>query len=66
MASMTMYLNGIVVESRWFPDHHLTIDGYLQGVKQDLLEQNEDLLANNKTTPEFEVKAIPKKIIVRN
>jgi hypothetical protein len=66
MAIVTMILGKQVVESRFFPNTHLLIEGYLQGLKQDMLEQNDDLIKQQDAVPTFEVKVTPKKIVVRN
>jgi hypothetical protein len=63
MASVTMRIDNKVIETRWFPDSHLLIKGYLQGLKQDLLEQNDDIIQLSNSAPEFEVQATPKQII---
>ena len=59
---MTMHLGNEVIEIRWFPDGHLLIEGYLQGLKLDLLEQNDDLVRVSKSEPRFEVRVGPDKI----
>lgn len=57
-----MHLGNKVIETRWFPDGHLLIEGYLQGLKLDLLEQNDDIVRMSKKEPYFEVQVGPKKI----
>jgi hypothetical protein len=66
MAIVTMILGKQVVESRVFPNSHLLINGYLQGLKQDMLEQNDDLVKQQEAVPKFEVEITPKKIVIRN
>ena len=66
MAIVTMTIGKQVIESRFFPNSHLLINGYLQGLKLDMLEQNDDLIKLHEATPKFEIEVTPKKIIVRN
>ena len=66
MAMVTMTLGKLVVESRFFPNSHLLINGYLQGLKLDMLEQNDDLIKQQDAVPVFEVEVTPKKKVTRN
>ena len=62
MAMLSMILDNKIIETRLFPNAHLKIEGYVQGLKNDMLEQNDDLLKESKGTPEFKVEVVPRKI----
>lgn len=63
MAFFIMRLNSEVIEARNIPDAHLLIKGYLQGLQQDMLEQNDDIIKQREKEPEFEVRVVSKKIV---
>lgn len=62
MAFITLILDKQAIETRFFPDQHLRIEGYLQGLAIDLLEQNSDLVELILERPYFKVEIIPKRI----
>lgn len=51
-----MRINTEVIETRWFPSNHLLIEGYLDGLINDMLECNDDIIKLNRKGPEFQVK----------
>lgn len=66
MASVTLTINNQAIETRFFPDQHLKLEGYLQGLKLDMLEQNDDILRMVPEKPEFQVEVILTKNIIQN
>ena len=42
-----------VIEARVIPLKNLQIAGYLEGLKKDMIEQNEDIIDLTKEKPEF-------------
>jgi hypothetical protein len=42
-----------VIETRVIPLKNLQISGYLEGLKKDMIEQNEDIIDLTKEKPEF-------------
>ena len=42
-----------VIEARVIPLKNVQIAGYLEGLKQDMIEQNEDIIDFTKEKPEF-------------
>jgi hypothetical protein len=52
---VTMLLGEVVIESRVIPTRNLEIDGYLKGLQQDMMEQNEDILNSTKENPTFKI-----------
>lgn len=65
MALVTLLVDNQVIETRLFPNAHLKIEGYLQGLKYDMLERNNDILDSMKAIPEFRVE-VPKRKIIYN
>jgi len=60
---VTLIINGRPVESRFIPDGHLQVKGYLQGLQNDMIEQNEDILELTELKPEFVISDIPSTLI---
>ncbi|HVG40054.1 MAG TPA: hypothetical protein VM888_00485 [Chitinophagaceae bacterium] len=63
MAIVTMTVNDKVIETSIFPDAHLKIEGYLQGLKLDMIERNEDIIDLTVDKPQFVVEIVSRKII---
>ena len=51
-----------MIEMRWFPDEHLSIEGYVKGLKLDMLEQNDDVIREFKKEPVFQIERQTKNI----
>jgi len=54
-----MILGNKLVEVRQFPDRNLSIEGYIEGLKKDMIEQNEDIIDLSNEQPEFKFEAFP-------
>jgi hypothetical protein len=65
MATVSMIVNNNVIETKVLPNSHLKIEGYLQGLKNDMLERNDELIHLAKENPEFIV-AISSRKVIRN
>jgi hypothetical protein len=50
-----------VVEARIISERHLNIDGYLEGLKKDMIEANEDVLDLSDEQPVFKLTPFPQK-----
>ncbi len=61
-----MTIDGAIVDQRVVPSQNLTIEGYLQGLQNDMIEQNEDILDLSTQKPEFVLQTFPIKKITRN
>lgn len=48
-----MTLNEKIIESRFVPDKNLLIEGYMKGLKRDMIEQNEDIIDLSEEEPKF-------------
>jgi hypothetical protein len=48
-----------IIELRQFPDKNLSIEGYIEGLKKDMIEQNEDVIDLTSEKPEFEFEVFP-------
>ena len=63
---VTLTLGGKAVETRDVPAKNLQIEGYFEGLINDMLEQNEDVIDLTKQTPQFVItgdERPPKKIV---
>ena len=54
-----MIVGNKLIDQRQFPDKNLSIEGYVEGLKNDMIEQNEDILDLTKEKPEFKFEAFP-------
>jgi hypothetical protein len=64
---ITLIVDGKTVESRFVPSENLQINGYLQGLKNDMIEHNEDLIDLTKPAIKFVITDVPRlKKIVQN
>jgi hypothetical protein len=52
---IVMTINNQVIEARAVPPKNLEIQGYLEGLKKDMIEQNEDIIDLTKEKPEFKI-----------
>lgn len=66
MASLTLTINDQAIETRFFPDQHLKLEGFLQGLKLDMLELNHEVLKSVPEKPVFHVEVFAKKKIIFN
>lgn len=55
---VVMKVKDKVIEARFIPAKNLQISGYMEGLKKDMIEQNEDIIDLTKETPEFLYKEI--------
>jgi len=62
---VTLLVNGKAIESRPVPTKNFSIEGYFEGLKNDMLEQNEDIIDLTGSRAEFVISNfdLPKKII---
>jgi hypothetical protein len=56
---ITLIINGKPIESRFVPDGNLQLQGYLQGLQNDMIEQNEDILDLTESKAEFVISDFP-------
>lgn len=64
---VTLLVNGKAIESRPVPTKNLSIEGYFEGLKIDMLEQNEDIIDLTEQKAEFVISDFdPPKKIIRN
>ena len=63
MSIITMFADQKLIESRFIPDGHLRIEGYLQGLKNDMIEKNNDVIDPSKNELRFTVEPFPKRIV---
>ena len=61
-----MIVGSKVVDFRQFPDKNLLVEGYLEGLKNDMIEQNEDIMDLSEEQPEFRVEPFPARKLYRN
>lgn len=54
-----MTIDGTIVDQRVVPSQNLTIEGYLQGLQNDMIEQNEDIIDLSTQRPEFVLQTFP-------
>ena len=54
-----MTVENAIIEARIIPDKNLQIPGYFEGLKNDMIESNEDLIDLNKEKPEFRLMSPP-------
>ena len=54
-----MIVGNKLVDLRYFPDRNLAIEGYIEGLKHDMIEQNEDMIDGSKEQPEFRFESFP-------
>jgi hypothetical protein len=54
-----MIVGNKLIDVRHVPDRNLSIEGYVEGLKNDMLEQNEDIIDLTKEKPEFRFEAFP-------
>jgi len=59
---VVMTLNNKIIEARTIEPRNLEIEGYMQGLQNDMLENNEDIidLSKDKPTIRFEI-VVPEK-----
>jgi hypothetical protein len=55
-----------IIELRQFPDKNLSIEGYIEGLKKDMIEQNEDVIDLTSEKPEFEFEVFPDRDLYDN
>lgn len=63
---ITLYLGNEIVESRFIPQKNLSIDGYLEGLKNDMMEQNEEIMDLSHEKPVIVVENLPAKKLFQN
>jgi hypothetical protein len=61
-----MTIDGTIVDQRVVPSQNLTIEGYLQGLQNDMIEQNEDFIDLSTQKPEFILQTSPIKKVTPN
>ena len=49
----TMVIDNTIIETKVLNHIHLSTGGYLQGLKNDMLERNEDIIDLTQKQPEF-------------
>jgi hypothetical protein len=54
-----MMVGNKLVDFRQFPDMNLLVEGYLEGLKNDMIEQNEDIMDLSQEQPEFKLEPFP-------
>lgn len=54
-----MMIGNRLVDLRQFPDKNLAIKGYLEGLRNDMIEQNEDIIDLGKEPPQFRFEFFP-------
>ena len=54
-----MIVGNKLIDFRQFPDKNLSIEGYVEGLKKDMIEQNEDIIDLTDEKPEFKFEACP-------
>jgi hypothetical protein len=54
-----MMVGNKLVDIRQFPDRNIFIEGYLEGMKNDMIEQNEDIMDLSQEQPEFKLEPFP-------
>ena len=63
---ITLYLGNEIVESRFIPQKNLSIDGYLEGLENDMMEQNEEIMDLSHEKPAIVVENLPAKKLFQN
>jgi hypothetical protein len=64
---ITLIVNGKTVESRFVRSENLLINGYLQGLKNDMIEHNEEVIDLTKPAIQFVITDVPPmKNIIKN
>lgn len=66
MAEAIMRINKKVIDVRWFPSNNIMIKGYLDGLVNDMLECNNDIIKRNRNEPEFQVRIKTRRAAVRD
>lgn len=61
-----MTIDGTVIDQRVVPSQNLSIEGYLQGLQNDMIEQNEDIIDLSVQKPQFFLQTYPVKKVTRN
>jgi hypothetical protein len=61
-----MLVGDNLIDVRLVPDRNLSIEGYIEGLKNDMPEQNEDIIDLTKEKPEFRLEARKKQPYVRS
>ena len=54
-----MIVGNKLIDLRQFPDKNLSIEGYVEGLKNDMIEQNEDIIDLTDEKPEFKFESFP-------
>jgi hypothetical protein len=54
-----MMVGNRLMDLKQFPDKNLLIEGYLEGLKNDMIEQNEDIMDLSEEQPEFRLVPFP-------
>jgi hypothetical protein len=57
-----MKVNDKIIVSRFIPYKNLQNEGYMEGLKKDMIEQNEDIMDLTRETPEFVYEEIQIKV----
>ena len=55
MAIITLKLDKELIASRTFTDSHIYIPGYVEGLKQDIIEEHEEIIYLNNRKPQLEI-----------
>lgn len=53
-----MTVGNNIIEARDIPDKNLQVEGYLEGLKKDMIEKNEDIIDLTTERPEFKFQVI--------